>query len=543
MYILKETIDEKIEKFFSEIDLQEFKEYFFTHRDEETRQHFNLTHGVYNKIKKDYGLKRSVEQMNASRKSKWSSKMDDIHAEWVANIPEESLEDYFVTQNHYVDECLEYFNISYTQFNWLCNHYKIKKPAELNNIHSRQTKLELYGDENYNNRDKAKQTCLEVYGVDNPFKDKEKIRQSYIDKYGVDHPMKVYSIKQKVISNTDYAALIAKTHQTNLQRYGVSNAATLPECRQRIKDSLTKTFMEKYGCTCYWTSDDRKKSYNCAHSKPNEAFAKLLSENGIKFTREFPLIRKVFDFKVNNNLIEINPFATHNSTWSIFTADGLDKYYHRDKSQLAEEHGYRCIHVWDWDDKDKIVRLLLPRKRVFARNCEVREVDLNTTREYLNKYHLQGYAKDAIRIGLYYDNELASIMTFGKPRYNKNCEYELIRYCSSYNVVGGAEKLFSHFLQEYAPNSIVSYCDKSKFTGSTYKKLGFQFISDSVGKHWYNPKTDMHVTDNLLRQRGFDQLFGTSYGKGTSNEELMLSAGFVEIFDAGQSTYIWNKGD
>lgn len=543
MYKLKETIDEKIKKFFSEIDIEEFKAYFFTHRDEETRQHFNLTHGVYNKIKKDYGLKRSVEQMNASRKSKWDNRMRDIHDEWTANITKEVLYDYFVTQNHYVDECLKHFNIPYTQFNWLCNHYGIKKPGELNIIHSRQTKLELYGDENYNNRDKAKQTCLEVYGVDNPFKDKEKIRQSYIDKYGVDHPMKVNSVKQKMISNTDYAALLAKTHQTSLERYGVNNAATLPEYRKRISESLSETFMKKYGCTCYWTSKERKQSYNSAHSKPNEAFASLLDTNGVAFEREFPLIRKVFDFKVGKNLIEIDPSATHNSTWSIFTSEGIDKYYHRDKSQLAEENGYRCIHVWDWDDKDKIVNLLLPRKRIFARKCEVKEVDLNTTREYLNKYHLQGYAKDAIRIGLYYQDELVSIMTFGKPRYNKNFEYELLRYCSSFDVIGGAEKLFSAFTRKYTPTSIVSYCDNSKFSGNTYFKLGFIFKSKSISKHWYNPKTGVHVTDNLLRQRGFDQLFGTTYGKGTSNEELMRLNEFVEIFDAGQSTYIWNKGD
>ena len=540
---MNETIDEKIKKFFSEIDFGEFEEYFFTHRDEETRQHFNLTHGVYNKIKKHYNLRRSIEQMNASRKSKWNSKMEDIHAEWTANITKEALYDYFVTQNHYVDECLTYFNITYTQFRWLCNNYDIKKPGGLNTVHSRQTKLELYGDENYNNRDKAKQTCLEIYGVDNPFKDIEKIRQSYIDKYGVDHPMKVDAVKQKMISHTDYEALITKTHQTNLERYGVSNAATLPECRQRIRDSLTKTFMEKYGCTCYWTSKDRTKAYNCVHSKPNELFANLLNTNDIDFEREFPLIRKVFDFKVGKNLIEINPSATHNSTWGIFTQEGVDKYYHRDKSQLAEDNGYRCIHVWDWDDIDKIIMQLKPRETVYARKCEVRDVDLSTTREYLNTYHLQGYARDSIRLGLYYDDELVSIMTFGKPRYNKNYEYELIRYCSSYNVVGGAEKLFSYFVKHYDPQSIISYCDWSKFNGDVYIKLGFTFKGYSIGKHWYNMKTGKHITDNLLRQRGFDQLFGTNYGKGTSNEVLMLEAGFVEIFDAGQSTYIWFKGD
>lgn len=63
-------------------------------------------------------------------------------------------------------------------------------------------------------------------------------------------------------------------------------------------------------------------------------------------------------------------------------------------------------------------------------------------------------------------------------------------------------------------------------------------------KHWYNIKTNVHITDNLLRQRGFDQLHGTNYGKGTSNEELMLEHDYVEVYDAGQSTYIktYEKG-
>lgn len=133
-------------------------------------------------------------------------------------------------------------------------------------------------------------------------------------------------------------------------------------------------------------------------------------------------------------------------------------------------------------------------------------------------------------------------MTFGKPRYNKNYEYELLRLCtkSTYSVVGGAEKLFKYFKVHYTPKSIVSYCDNSKFTGNIYYKLGFTLKSyGKPSKHWYNIKTHVHITDNLLRQRGYDQLFGTNYGKGTSNEQLMLDNGFVEIYDCGQSTFTY----
>lgn len=80
-------------------------------------------------------------------------------------------------------------------------------------------------------------------------------------------------------------------------------------------------------------------------------------------------------------------------------------------------------------------------------------------------------------------------------------------------------------------------------SGTTYEKLGFTFNDVSIEKHWFNMKTGKHITDNLLRQRGFDQLLGSTYGcygKGTSNEQLMRQHDFVEIYDAGQATYVWN---
>ena len=131
-------------------------------------------------------------------------------------------------------------------------------------------------------------------------------------------------------------------------------------------------------------------------------------------------------------------------------------------------------------------------------------------------------------------------MTFGKPRYNGKYQYELLRYCSSTHVIGGAEKLFNHFIKQYNPQSVISYCDLSKFTGDIYKKLGFILKDVTIGKHWYNINTYKHILDSSLRMKGFDLLFGDEYGcfrKGTDNEELMRAHGFVEIYDAGQTTY------
>lgn len=162
-------------------------------------------------------------------------------------------------------------------------------------------------------------------------------------------------------------------------------------------------------------------------------------------------------------------------------------------------------------------------------------------KQFLNKIHLQGYLKSEINIALFDGEDIVGIMTFGKPRYNKNFEWELLRYCCDGNVVGGAEKMFKAFIKAYSPKSIISYCDKSKFTGNVYRKLGFSLANENTqpSKHWYNIKTKQHFTNNLLLKLGADKLIGTNFGKGTDNEQIMKGYGFVEIYDCGQEPYAW----
>lgn len=387
---------------------------------------------------------------------------------------------------------------------------------------------------------------LENRSVEDTEKWKENIRNSINQYYSTlsEEDRKVISERTKLqmasMSDEEKQARNEKIgntlRNTFLSKYGVPNPMQLDYYQEKMR----QTILERYGVPYYcMTSDCRGASNN--DSSCNNQFAKLLEEKSISYEREFHIDTFSYDFKVGNFLIEINPTPYHNSTWSPFN-NPKDKSYHSKKTKVALGHGFRCIHVWDWDDKNKIISLLLHRETVYARSCVIREVSKKDCIEYLNRYHLQGWAKSKINLGLYYNDELVSLMTFDKPRYNKNYEYELIRFCSHKYIVGGAEKLFKHFVTMYNPQSIISYCDNSKFLGDVYTKLGFLCVDHGIPtRHWYGINSGKHITDNLLRQRGFDQLFGTEYGKGTSNEQLMIEHGFVEIYDCGQSCYIWKK--
>lgn len=466
-------------------------EFITTHRDdyisnyskygkEWCHNYYNISYTFMTELNKLWGVTKTNRDSSV-----WDKKKKEHLEELSYRVTKAELVSYYIEQNNSFEDTKIHFNICKNDLIRLLTLYDCKKPKELSNKISKETKYKKYGDENYNNREKSVQTCLFKYDVENVSQLEstlESMRKTW-ESHGFDHPMHVPEYRQKAIDST----IINGNFYNN--------------------DSI-----------------------------PNTKFATMLDENFINYEKEYTLDNYRYDFRVGDSLIEVNPFPFHNSTWAPI-GEPKSKDYHFNKSKVARENGYRCLCIWDWDDINKIISLLIPRETVYARKTLVKEVSIKEAKEFINNTHLQGYAKDEIRLGLYLEDELISIMTFGKPRYNKNYEYELIRYCSSKNVIGGAEKLFKHFTNNFNATSIISYCDMSKFSGRTYEKLGFELKNISISRHWYNPKSKRHITDNLLRARGVDQLLGTNYGKGTSNNELMILEGFFEIYDSGQAVY------
>lgn len=339
---------------------------------------------------------------------------------------------------------------------------------------------------------------------------------TYLEKYGCVHPSKRTEAKTKF-------------RQTCIERFGVSTPLLTKECQEKNGNTI---------------------------SKINLNFGLVLQDYNINYVMEYAIIgsKYSYDFYLpdTNTLIEINPTYTHTVVGNHFN-DWQYKTemetYHRDKTEYAISQGYKCINIWQWDDTGCILQQLLNTHRVklYARNLKlVLEENKNIINDFLIKNHLQGSCYgNIVNLGLYDKSDnLIQVMTFGKPRYNKNYEWELLRLCTKagYYVVGGAERLFKYFIKQHSPESIVSYCDISKFTGDVYSRLGFKLLRQTAPAKIWSKNSD-YITDNLLRQRGFDQLVGSKlnppkiYGKGTNNEELMLEHGWLPVYDCGQKVF------
>lgn len=401
--------------------------------------------------------------------------------------------------------------------------YTIASKSEEVKQHTRETNRQRYGVEN-------PMQCPEIAKqVSDTRKEKmdeilAKCKSTWIDTLGVDNPSRS-------------PVVIDKITETFLQRYGVKRAIHVPEFREK----MIHTMMERYGSPYYCMTEDYKSDSHFRISKVNKDFASRLDNLGIQYEFEYRIGMKSYDIRLTDSdtLIEIDPTYTHNIIGNHWNRNGLDENYHRDKSRQAEDSGYRCIHVFDWDDKSKIINMITSKKRLYARQLDIWKLNVDVVNKFLNEHHLQGACRGQLLcLGLVKDGEVYQVMTFGKSRYNKNYYIELLRLCTKtgYTVVGGASKLFKFATENYGLHSIISYCDRSKFSGSVYTQIGMKFSHETPPQEIWS-KGDKKITANLLRQRGYDQLFGTNYGKGTSNDQLMLENGWLPVYDCGQAVY------
>jgi hypothetical protein len=232
--------------------------------------------------------------------------------------------------------------------------------------------------------------------------------------------------------------------------------------------------------------------------------------------------------------------------------NGKDKNYHLNKLNLCNEAEYDLITIFEDEyinKKDIVLKRLLYKlnlsdsERVYARNCEIREIDTKTKNKFLNKYHIQGKDNSSIKLGAFYNDKLVSVMTFSKgniSKGSKNIEgiYELNRFCSDYNytVVGIAGKLFKYFTIKYESMEVFSYADKRWGSGSFYENLGFKFCYNTEPNYWYVVEDKRVHRFNFRKDVLSEKL--EIFDPELTEVENMENNGYVRIFDCGNSKYL-----
>ena len=221
--------------------------------------------------------------------------------------------------------------------------------------------------------------------------------------------------------------------------------------------------------------------------------------------------------------------------------------YHLEKTELAEQKGYRLVHVFsdEWNEHSTQVKSRLANilgvigTRIYARKCTLVKPTYHDAMDFISSNHTQGSCPFTVGYGLEYDGKLVAVMTFIRSRFSKDRDdVELLRYCTlpGVNVVGGAGRLFSAFVREHSPKKVITFADRRwSPTGSFYESIGFRKVGTT------RPAYSYVVGDVRMNRMGLQKHMLVKRGADSSKSarEILIEQGIYRIYDCGNFKYEW----
>ena len=437
---------------------------------------------------------------------------------------------------------------------------EIKEKIKSNN-------LEKYGYKYYQStnefKDKFKNTCLINFGVDHPTKSKfilDKIKNSNLERYGVEFYMSTVEFKDK-------------SKKTNLEKYG-NESPNKSEILRKINYEVCKDinyirYEDKEKISVYYCNKGHEfyiKSDNYISRKNNNISICTICNpiddlKSIKEKELFEFISSVYTgeiiqsyrdgLEIDIYLPELNLGFEFNGLY--FHSDKFkEKNYHIRKTNYFSTKNIKIFHIWqdDWTYKQDIVKSMVVNKlnqsfnKIGARKCKIKEINDNQIiRKFLDENHIQGFVGSKIKIGLFYNDLLISIMCFDQFEGRKKMKngFNLNRFCNKIdtNVIGGASKLLKYFIEKYDPERIISYADKDWSVGDLYEKIGFIKISESNPDYKYILNGKRTHKSNFRKSQ-----LKKKFNLDTSNKnesELIKELDILKIYDCGKIKYEYLK--
>lgn len=224
----------------------------------------------------------------------------------------------------------------------------------------------------------------------------------------------------------------------------------------------------------------------------------------------------------------------HNVDRNVFGAEPKHKQYHYDKWKACRDNGVTLITIYDFlwmTNRDKIVQMLNHKlqkadRRVYARQCEIVELDRATCWDFVKANHIEGtgvWKYSCTYKGLTYKGELVAVMVEQDNDIKRSCTKQGVA------VIGGVSRLFKSFP---AMTTMMTTND----TGSS-GDYGICITKFTLRYWWVNLNTGVFFTRRACQKHQLESKFGISVGDLTE-VQYMTARGFVRVFDSGLSYFV-----
>ena len=228
----------------------------------------------------------------------------------------------------------------------------------------------------------------------------------------------------------------------------------------------------------------------------------------------------------------------------------INRNYHLKKHNAVEKQGYRLLTLFsdEWLDHSEIVKSKIghlfgctPDRR-FARSLQVAEINNKEAACFYTIAHIQGPVDATKHLALTDRGKIVCAMSFINARESRGLmsgASELVRYASLpfITVVGGASRLFAHFIKDHSPIAVISYADRRWSDGGLYRKLGFTLEHTTAPDYSY-------VENHRYRHFRFgfrkDVLKSVLGDFDDTEWEVMRALDYDRIWDCGKYRFVWS---
>lgn len=391
-------------------------------------------------------------------------------------------------------------------------------------------------------REKRTKTLLEKYGVEHPIQYKpikDKIEETCVKLYGSTNPSETDIVKQKILATRTHGNISFLKNKSWMEQHiedlGIRGVAELLNLSARYIRSHADLLKIPF----------RKSKHRSEFENQIVCLIRQWLPKAIIIQNDKTLIGRELDIYLPEYKLAIEC----NGTYWHSELNGRGRSFHLEKTKLCIENGIHLIHIWEhqWFFKKELIMsriksLLKLNNTIYARKCRVFSISSKDAISFLQDNHIQGSCSSSIRLGLFLNDQLVSVMTFGKSRFSKGITYELLRFCNiiNYNVVGGGSKLFSNFVKTYLPSQVISYSDKSFNRGLLYQTLGFKYSHSSPPSYHYTK--NYSVVENRIRfQKHKLSSILPIFDQDKSEWDNMQDNGYDRIWDCGNDVWIYPR--
>lgn len=418
--------------------------------------------------------------------------------------------------------------IDYSSIDYKTRNEKIKKTVQEKYGVDNVARLETF-------KEKRAQTCFERYGDIIPTKNeliKEKQRKTILDRYGSFDNMpgpkashkKFMEYRDLESNDLDLIWLDQDKFRGKYENGPIYYTFKCKKCGSIFKDDFHSgsPICRKCNPTLNGTSNQEEQIYE---------FIKSVYNGSIIRHDRTVLNGKELDFYFSDLKVAIEYNGTYWHGYRKDTNISISAFKKKieEKRLLCESKDIRLITI---DEADYIERpdvfnrfiqdTICPRKRIFARNCTIRDIDTETAKEFCNYYHVNGFKGGYKKLGLFYNEELIVVAIFGK---HSKYENECIRlvYKTGYDVIGGWAKITKHFGKKF-----LHYVNLKYFRGENKTGCGYRFYikkrlvyRQQVQKKYLGNYCS-HIDENL-----------------SDFQNCLLNNG-IAIFDVGNDIRVYN---